>query len=252
MTNPTRVVVPIDDMEAESWDVAVGYAREIARRSKPPVTDIVLLTHTKGQLRGTSLENHIGSAAAKALSAGRRVGLGDEWALRHETLQTLRFSAPRAVIIAFYADDRMLEFIDGLTGVVGVIAIPDIGGAGKLWRERWSPLVHGELIQPPVAPLISDTVLVNALQALSAISNLSHSVMHPRDKMHANETLRILRAKEHTLDAVAIKSWAIRNGWKPGAAQELGNLAGRVANLKGKPSLAGFHDPEGRYDRWKV
>lgn len=251
MTKPTRVVVPIDDMDAESWHVAAGYAQEIALRTEPPVSELVLLTHSKAQLRGTSLEGHIGSGAAKALAAGRAADLGSGMALRHETLQTLRYPARAVVIIAFYADDRMLEFVDGLSRIAGVVAVPDLGDAGKLWRERWAPIVHGQANEPAAAPLIDDPVVVKALEVLSAISNLAHSVMHPRDKEHANETLRILRAKGHALDGGKIKSWAIRNDWKPGAAQELGNLATRVAGLKGKPSLAGFHDPQGRYARWQ-
>jgi hypothetical protein len=66
-----------------------------------------------------------------------------------------------------------------------------------------------------------------------------------------DEAFRILRAKGHALDPAAIKSWAIRQGWKPGGADELSKVAAKIAKLKNKPSLGALHDPHGRYERWK-
>lgn len=83
------------------------------------------------------------------------------------------------------------------------------------------------------------------------MSNTANDVLHPSDKQFADDLFRILRAKGHTLDPATIKSWAIREGWKPRAADELSKVAAKVAKLKNKPSLGAIHNPQGRYARWK-
>lgn len=249
MSSPVRIVIPIDSDDPEAWSYAAGYADAIAKQAASDVRDVVLLTHTKQQLKHTSLASHMGEAAAKALLAGRTLSLPSGHQLRHATLQTLRGSGRGSVFIAYYADDGMLETIDGLAGVAGVVAVPWVADQIDGWTARWNPAVHGQKAAAPAA-LITDSVVEKALAALSGWINLSHSVMNPRDKEHANETLRILRAKGHVFEPDKIKSWAIRAGWKPGAADELAKLAVRIGALKSKPSLNGYHDPQGKYDRW--
>lgn len=249
MAEPTRLIVPIDTDDAASWSHAISYAKAVGTAAEPPARTYVLLTHTKGQLKHTSLARHMGERAAKELGANRPVGLGDGLQLTHATLQTLSH-ASGAVVIAFYADDRMLERLDGTAGLVGVVAVPDLPGQIEDWTARWNPLVHGQQRGAPAA-LIADPVVENALTSLSKWINLSHAVMNPRDKGHLDEVLRILRAKGHSFDPAKMKSWAIRNGWLPGAADELATLANRIGALRSKPSLAGYHNPEERYDSWK-
>lgn len=249
MAEPIRLVIPIDSDDPDAWSFALGYAEAIGTQAKPPASDYVLLTHGKQQVKHTSLAGHLGDAAAKALHANRTVGIPSGQQLRHATLQTLSGYARGAVIIAYYADDRMLEKLDGIDGLAGIVAVPDISDRIEKWVARWNPAVHGQQPSTPVV-LIADPVVEKALIALSGRINLSHGIMNPRDKEHANEVLRILRAKGHAFEPDKMKSWAIRNEWKPGAADELAKLATRIGALTSKPSLSGYHDPHGRYDRW--
>ena len=154
------------------------------------------------------------------------------------------------MVIAYYADEAMLETLDGIDSITGIVAVPDLPGRIDGWVARWNPVVHGEPQPKASAPLITDSVIEHALAALSRGVNLSHSVMNPRDKGYADETLRILRAKGHALEPQTIKSWAIQNGWKPGAADELAKLASRIGGMKTKPSLTSFHNPQGKYESW--
>ena len=250
MTPPTRVLVPIDDSDLQSLHVALAYARHLAGNASPKTNKVILLTHTKGQLQSTSLESHLGAQATKALAANRPVQLGDGLVLHHATMQTLRYSANNAVIVIFYAEDKILDFVDGLSGVAGIVAVPWPVDGARNWTDRWTPRIHGQAAQAP-AQLLTDPVIEQALRSFSRIANRAHDMMHPRDKQHVEEILRILRAKGHSAPADRIKSWAVREGWKPGAADELAKLAGRIFALKTKPSLAAFHDPEGRYARWQ-
>jgi hypothetical protein len=250
MAEVVRVVVPGETESDETWQLAAMYALKIASESTPAVSDLILLTHTKQQLEHTSLANHLGPTATKALSKGTKVNLPNGMTMRHETLRTLGHSARNTIVIAFYAEDRMLETLDGQNGIVGVVAVPDFDGQIDLWIQRWNPIIHGAK-RSKSEDLVEDPVTEKALESITLRSNIAYNTLHPRDKNYANEVFRILRAKGHTLDANMIKSWAIRAGWKPGGAKELSGVADKVAKLKNKPSLSGIHDPSGRYDRWK-
>ena len=249
MSNPYRVVVPIDCDDPSAWATVLKYAQEIGGKATPPVSEYILLTHTKSQLRQTSLLNHLGEGNAKALFKNEKIDSINGDHLRHSTLRTLRGSLQGAIIIAYFAEDDMMETIDGLDGLVGVVVVPGLPGEVDNWIARWTPKVHGQQSSVPVK-LISDSVIEKALQSLSGRINLSNKAMNPRDKQHANETLRILRAKGHQLDAASIKSWAIQNSWAPKTAEELARLADKIQKLGSKPSIKNFFNTDSRYQRW--
>lgn len=247
MASPIRVLIPVDSQEPEAWGLALAYAEQIAEHTGSQ--DIVLVTHAKEQLRHTGLAEHMGAATAKALAAGKPVALSSGATLRHGTLFTLRYFSGKTVIIAYYADEKLLDFVDAMDGLAGVVVVPWIPGESDAWRERWMPIVHGEAKQEASA-IIDDPVVEAALLSLTGVMNLAHPLLRQREKDWSDETFRILRAKGHAFDPAKVKSWAIRGGWKPGAAEELSRLARTVADLKTKPRLSGIHDPDGRYARW--
>jgi hypothetical protein len=248
MTKIHRVVVPLDSQDRMTFGIAVGYGEKIARAAG--VSDVILVTHTKSQLKHTALFGILGPAVSKALANGKTASLGSWGTMRGETMKTIGHRARNAVVIAYYADEKLLDIVDGLHGVVGVVAVPWVPGEADGWVARWNAVVHGQQTQQPQV-LIGDQVVVRALETLTAIINLSTGLGHPRDKQMANEILRILRAKGHRDPSGTIKSWAIRNNWSPSAASELEALAKKIWSLKTKPSLSGFHDPDGRYESWK-
>jgi hypothetical protein len=250
MTKIIRVLIPLDSQDKKTFGLALAYAEKIATAAG--VSKVILLTHTKAQLDGTSLSDSLGGATSKALSKGAPVGLPWGGTLHSETVKTLRYQTRDAVVIAYYADEALLDFVDGLDGAAGTVAVPWVPGEADGWAARWSAHVHGQAKQPPVAALIDDPVVVRALETLTTIINLSTGLGHPRDKQMANEILRILRAKGHGDPSKTIKSWAIRHNWSPTAAADLEALAKKIWSLKSRPSLSTFHDPDGRYDRWKA
>ncbi|RUW72392.1 hypothetical protein [Mesorhizobium sp. M2A.F.Ca.ET.067.02.1.1] len=165
-------------------------------------------------------------------------------------MRKIRPSSRKSVLIVYYAAPDILDLVDGLHNVAGVVAVPDLPGTADDWARRWGAIVHGQEQQPPVA-LIDDPVVVRGLEALTRIVNLSTGLLHPRDKDHANETLRILRAHGHQDPSPHIKSWAIRNGWRPDGAADLEILSRKIWSLKSKPSLSSFHNATVRYERWR-
>jgi len=222
-------------MDSTSWQLAAAYALKMAAEASPRATDVVLLTHTKHQLDHTSLAGHLGPGASKALSKGTTLNLDGGATLRHATLRTLGYSTRNSIVIAFYADEGMLETLDGLKGLAGIVAVPEFDGDIDQWIKRWNPVVHGAKREAS-KPLIDDPVIERALESITQMSNTAYDVLHSRDKEFAEGVFRILRAKGHALDPAAIKSWAIRHGWKPGGAEELSKAAAKIAKLKNKPS----------------
>ncbi|PZV37067.1 hypothetical protein B5V02_18550 [Mesorhizobium kowhaii] len=240
----------MDCHSPDAWRAALAHAKVIGEKAGAVPLEIVLLTHTKYQINRTSLENFLGSAA-RSLRAGNGVPLSTGGNLRHATLQTVRNSARGTVVIAYYANEELVEKIDSLIGILGVVAVPELEGEIDNWIARWTPTVHG---QAPAAPaqLIADPVVEKALTALSSWINRANGVLNPRDKEHADETLRILRAKGHLFEPEKIKSWAIKNGWQLGAADELARLTVRIGKLPSKPSLARYQNVQGKYESWRA
>lgn len=248
MTKITRVLIPLDSQDAQTFALALAYAEKIGQAAGS--RDVILLTHSKSQLDSTSLSRFLGGPAAKALTKGVAAGLPSGGQLYGETMKTLRYQARNLPVIAYYADEELLDLVDGLDNVAGVVAVPWVPGEADGWAARWTAQIHGQTKAAP-ATLIDDPVTVQALKTLTNIINLSTGLAHPSDKRMANEILRILRAKGHADPSATIKSWAIQNSWHPRHATDLEALAGKIWSLKTKPSLADFHDPEGRYSRWK-
>lgn len=249
MTKIVRVLLPLDSQDEQTFSFALAYAEQIATSSG--ASDVILLTHTRAQLDSTGLSSFLGSAGSKALTKGKTINLSWGGRIRAETMKTLGYNSRNSVVIAYYADEPLLDFVDSLHGVAGAIAVPWVPGEADGWAARWSAHIHGQEKQPP-GVLIKDPIVVRALETLTTIINLSTGLGHPRDKQMANEVLRILRAKGHSDPSGTIKSWAIRHNWSPAAASDLEALAKKIWSLKTKPSLAGLHDPVGRYDRWRA
>lgn len=248
MSNIERVCVRLDSQDKATWDAALAIALAICAKSAPPMRDVVLLIHTKGQLK-TALANHVGAAQIKVLDKGGKVSLPAGVSLSLETTRTVRGFRTPTVVIGYFAEMRMLDQIDGLHGMGGVVAVPDLLEEADPWIARWSPRIYGQAA-PASAPLVADQKIEGALIALSRSINLGNGMLNARDKQAVQEVLRILRAKGHSEPPANIHSWAIKSGWQLKAAQELAVLAGKAWALKSKPSLAGIHDPDGRYGRW--
>lgn len=248
--SPIRVVVPIDSHDPSSWAYALAYAKKICDESAGTLTKIVLLTHTKNQLSSTSLRGHLGDARAITLLNGGTLTVSPGVGLTHGTMRTLSSVLRGTVAIVFYGGNDILDLVDGVTGLGGVVVVPEFDGDVADWTARWNPHVHGA---PPSAPavLISNKTVTNALEQLSSMVNLSHGVMHPRDKGYADDILRILRANGHAMDPAALKSWAIQRGWQVKAADELAALATKIWALKAKPRLSGIYNAQVRYEGWK-
>lgn len=243
------MLVPGDDQSAEVISLAIGYADEICKLKQGTVQEAILFVPGKESVRFTTITTAIGEKNTKKLHDGGVVLLPTGIPMRLETIRTLRWISKPSVLISVYSDQKMLDKVDSTKNLLGIVAVPHIPDALEQWERTWSPTVHGKTSQSP-PKLISDPILEQALMSLTHSVNLAHSVLNPRDKEHSDNTLRILRVHGHIEAPQHIRSWAIKNGWQPKAADELEKLAQKIFSLKSKPRLQYPEIAQRTYDYW--
>jgi len=243
-----RILIPIDSQDADSWTYALAYAEKI-NKSRQNAANVILLVHTKNQISSTSLSSHIGSSHAKKLNTGNQLTLPSGAHLQLKTLKTLGYTLRDTIVIAFYADEKLLQVVDDHKELAGVIAVPDLPGDADRWVARWAPMIHGQAAKP-AEKLITDPVVENALLTITRTINLSTGLSNPRDKEAANDILRILRTKKHSLEPDIVRSWAIQNGWRSNGANDLAALTQKIWTLKNNPSLSKIYNWRERYASW--
>ncbi|QWT44898.1 hypothetical protein [Azospira inquinata] len=244
-----RVLIPGDDQSEEVIALAFGYADEICKLSQGKVQEAILFVPGKDSVKYTTLTSALGERNAKKLHGGGVVALPSGVPMRLESIRTLRWVTKPSVLISIYSDQKMLDQVDSIKNLFGIVAVPHVPEALEGWQKTWSPTVHG-VPKQSAQTLISDPIVEQALRSLTHGINLSHSLLNPRDKEHADRTLRILRANDHVEKPENLRAWAIKNGWHPKAADEFEKLAIKVLSLKSKPRLQDLDVAKRTYDYW--
>lgn len=244
-----RVLIPGDDQSEEIIALAFSYADEICKLSQGKVQEAILFVPVKDSIKCTTLTSALGESDAKKLHDGELVALPSGVPIRLETIRTLRWVNKPSVLISIYSDQKMLDQVDSTNNLFAIVAVPHAPEALERWRKTWSATVHG-IQKASAQPLISDPIVEQALVSLTNGINLSHSLLNPRDKEHTEKTLRILRANGHIEKPENLRSWSIKNGWQPKAADEFEKLATRILSLKSKPRLPDPEVAKRIYDYW--
>jgi hypothetical protein len=82
-------------------------------------------------------------------------------------------------------------------------------------------------------------------------------IMHVVDTRRAQNECATWEAQSatsllpHALDAAKIRNWPFRNGWKPGAADELAKLMNKIVGFMARPHLTNIPNAKTRYTSWK-
>jgi hypothetical protein len=79
------------------------------------------------------------------------------------------------------------------------------------------------------APVELTPLVTQALRSLTTIVNQSTGIHHPSDAQHARQLLKALYIVGEPLDESEIRTWAIAHGWEPRHADNLGELAAKIA-----------------------
>jgi len=235
-----RVLVLGDDPGAGGITTVLGCADDICKENLGAIQEAILFVAAKNCLQYTTLETALGEQNAKLLRNGGTVALPSGVPMRLETIRTLKLATKPSVLISIYSDDKMLDQVESKhKNLFAIVAHPSFPEALDRWQKAWSPLM-----------VISDRIVTQALVSLTQSINLSNRVLNPRDKEHAERTLKILRIHGRVEDPENIRSWAIQNGWQLKAADELEKLALKVFSLKSKPRLTNPDSAKTTYDYW--
>lgn len=224
----------MSDGERGDIEDALGYVRQLIHDGEFGVDELIVFIPTKAQLEQTSLAEVLGEPNSKSLLKGEKVPIAGV-TTRLETERSFRHARNTTGILVVYADKSMMDKVDENPGAAFVVAVPANAGMLDRWRDTWRPQVHGEP-QEAQTSQISDAVVERAIREVVESFNMSHGTLSAGYRDHAVRVLRTLRyLGHHTENPKNIRAWAVANGWKPSAADELETLAGRVFALKGKP-----------------
>ena len=188
---------------------------------------IDLIVPAKSAFSGSVVAKALGDGATKQLLAGKTVLIKDGVSLKLESPDTLRHSTSVRIALATYLDGKGIRAVDGLSNLKCIVFLPWISDEGEGWQQSWGAEVLGE--KTPDADLHLHPQLEQKLTALTNTINLSTGLSHPSDMEAAKRMFNSLIIDSIPFDPVAVRSWALRNGWRPDLAEELYELAKKNA-----------------------
>lgn len=242
----TRILFP--DATPDGGEIREAFQALLGVMAEnPDVRRCVLYVPTMGSIQSTTLQQVLGAKNAKLLREGKELRLGDG-ALRLETARTFQSYSRDDAVIAIYADQKMMDTVDSNRSLKVIVCVPHSPDAVDGWKRTWNPTIHGETLED--VRLIDNRVVEAALTSMTRRINLGHSVLHPSDAEAVKDAFRILRAHQQTEDPANIRAWCIKNGWRPGAADEAKKHAARAFTMRSKPSGFGSHWAPDIYERW--
>lgn len=244
-----RVLVPGDDLDHDAIGNAIRLGVELSKKDSTEIDGVVIFTPSKEQIRCASLKAILGEKIVDYLYKGSAVKLHSNISLSAKTIRTFKSTLKRYIVVAVYADQEMMDQLDGMRNLHTIIAVLHLPNALDGWKKTWSPSVLGEQ-DSKENKIISDVVIESALSSLTNTINLSHSILHPRDKEHADSTIRVLMRKKHTENSSNVRAWAIKNGWHPKAADELEKLWVKIFSLKNTPKVKDSTQAKRLYEYW--
>jgi len=196
-----------------------------------PKKKVFLAVLGYGNLEGV-VSDVIGQHIVKRLQKDSKVVLsGTEVVLVTE--RKLIYDAGSAPIVSIYPTSKFLDQLDSIRNVSEILVVPWNFEEVEPWIRTWNATELGAAPQVRPSPLVSNTVVQQALRSLTAIVNVSTGISHPRDRTTAIQTFEILRDAGETFTPGEVKAWLIaEGGWKATDAQEVAEVAQKVLEYR--------------------
>lgn len=209
----------------------------------------VLYLPVKESLRGTTLEKILGTTLCQKLRNNEPIQIKRGCDLRLETFRTFHPYTKADAVFAVYADQGMMDKVDGSRALKLIVCIPHAPDAVAGWERTWRPETDNDS-QPPPDDVVPNKVVEAALESMTVMVNTRTAHLKALDKETIRDAFRILRAHDQSEDPANIRAWCIRRGWTAGAADEAVKLATKAFALSRKPSHVSVHLAENIYERW--
>ena len=123
---------------------------------------------------------------------------------------------------------KLAEIADR-TGVRALAVVPWVDGEVDAWAAAAHPEVLTGADQEPLPDAVHP-VVAEGLKALTAMVNHSNNLAGALDKRDAVVVLTTLHQGGHALDAQAIYTWALANGWPGRGAERLREMAEKIGS----------------------
>lgn len=245
-----RYFIPGDDLDTEAIRTGIATAASLCIKLGGEGKKLILIVPKKYHLKNTSLGMVLGEKLSKALCENKSVD-GDDFSLSAATERTFGITPGKKVILAVYANEGLMAKVEqNITGVIGIVAVPADSNGLEKWVKTWNPTIPG-LSKPPEPELITDPIVITALENLSSGINRSNALLNPRDKERAERTIKILKHFGHQASADDVYGWALRAEWCEGAADNLRTLWVKIFSTARASKLPDLAQAKRAYEFWK-
>lgn len=252
MAQTGRHVVPCEGAQVAPIQDAFRLAAEVLK-AHSDVKTLTLVIPTLDNLdERTSLGQVLGSTRAKRFKKDRTIRFTESCVLELRTLRDLRRSGPVTAVLAVYFDSDMLDEVDALPQLRFVIVVPWTNAGVAEWIRTWDPTVHGSATAVAAPPLASSPVVASALRHLTQIVNVSTGISHPSDREATEALFWYLRKAGEWAPLEEMRRWLVRNGWKPGDADEVVAVAEKTESRRSPPKSAARYFSREAVDRFRA
>ena len=190
------------------------------------ISRITLCVPNKGDFPTTIVGRLLGDAAKK-LCKGQTVLLPGNLPLDLVCANKIPHSCTYEMIIGVYLSLDAIYKLDSIHSAKAIMFLPWTEHEGKKWLSTWDATILGtntwHVQQTSLPPDVE-----NALSGLTHGINLSTGLIHPFDRKAARSVLTELRDLGHALCSADVRSWAVRNGWRPDDAKDLADEVARI------------------------
>ena len=147
------------------------------------------------------------------------------------TASRLPYGFDSGPILAIWTRDKELDKLDTL-GAPALCAVPWRPDNITGWKANWSPVDIQSGVAADGAAGSLNSVVVQALQSLTATINVGTGLSHPSDRSSAIHMFRLLRDGGEAYDPEAVRAWAVQHGWDPVDARELEDVAQKILDRR--------------------
>ena len=204
-------------------NVVKSFAAALKEAQRSGAKLIHLIVPAKSAFSGTVISEFLGDGVSKELLKGSSVLIKDGISLKLESPDTIRHSTQVTIALAAYLGARDLRSVDDLANVKSVVFLSWISEEGEGWQQSWDAQVLGE--NRDEGKLDLQPEIEEKLISLTNRINLSTGLSHPADLKAAKEMFRQLKDEALPYEPKMLRSWALRNKWRPDFAEDLYEMA---------------------------
>lgn len=200
---------------------ALKLAYEMSKQNSTPIHLVFPLKNTFKDSNIAKILNQLDSKFSTKLLKGETVANMDLL-----LPSNIGFNNSKGIILAVYCTTKDLNLIDSNSSADSIIFVSWSEDEAEIWESTWYnkslQVMYGN---PSQAIAGLPTELVQELERLTSIVNLSTGLAHPSDKEYADRIFKSLKSKGYKVSEQLVANWAIANGWNARHLDDLVKLA---------------------------